>query len=96
MNVHLKYVTGQSYSVDFSNFKAKVSLNEENRVDISFNDQEYDLRRGYAAFSLPISKAQQLAHAILAASAGDIEPIEFVVDDSVKAQHVAASLVIRK
>jgi len=90
MNVQLNYVTGQSYSVDFSNFKAKVSFNEANRVDILFSDQEYDLRRGYAAFSLPISKAQQLAHAILAASAGDIEPIEFVVDDSVKAQQIAA------
>jgi hypothetical protein len=100
MNVHLTYHSGQSYSEHLSNFEVKVSENSSKRVKVSFREKEVVTYRtgqavsppskGYAAFSLPIDKARQLAHAILTASAGDVKPIEFAVEESVKAKVVAA------
>ncbi len=100
MNVHLTYQSGQSYSEHFSKFEVKVSENSSKRVKVSFREKEppatyrtgqvLATSKGYAAFSLPIDKARQLAHAILTASEGDVEPIEFSVEESVKTKVVAA------
>jgi hypothetical protein len=79
MNVHLNYDSGQSYSKYFDNFTVKVSRDVK-RAKVSFREKENS--RGYAAFSLPFDKAQQLAHAILTACAGDVGPIEFTVSES--------------
>ena len=80
MNVHLTYDSGQSYSQRFSNFNVKVSRSNSKRANVSFREKENS--RGYASLSLPFDKAQQLAHAILIACAGDVEPIEFTVNES--------------
>lgn len=88
MNVHLTYQSGQSYSQYLSNFEVKVSRSTARRVKVSFREKENG--QGYASFSLPFDKAQQLAHAILTASAGDVKPIEFTVEESVGAKVVAA------
>lgn len=82
MNVRLDYRdSGNTYSEHFSDFKAKVSISESGkRVNISFRE-----KRGgtpYASLSLPYEKAQQLAYALLTASAGDAEPIEFSVEEA--------------
>ncbi len=90
MNVHLTYHSGQSYSEHLSNFEVKVSEISAKRVKVSFREKEPPTSKGYAAFSLPIDKARQLAHAILTASEGDVEPIEFSVEESVKTKVVAA------
>jgi len=81
MNVRLDYRdSGNSYSEHFSNFKAKVSITESGkRVNISFREKEGGTP--YASFSLPAKKARQLAHAMLTASAGDAEPIQFAVEE---------------
>ena len=44
----------------------------------------------YPNFSLPIGHGLQLAHAILVACAGDVQPIEFDVDESAGVKSVAA------
>jgi|SRR6266852_4647271 len=102
MNVHLTYHSGQSYSEHLSNFDVKVSVNSGKRVKVSFREKQPPLTyhtgqssegqssEGYAAFSLPVDKARQLAHAILTASEGDVKPIEFAVEESVKTKVVAA------
>ncbi len=101
MNVHLTYHSGQSYSEHLSNFDVKVSVNSGKRVKVSFREKQPPLTyrtgqppphpdEGYAAFSLPLDKARQLAHAILTASEGDVKPIEFAVEESVKTKVVAA------
>ncbi|HXJ14120.1 MAG TPA: hypothetical protein VNH19_17730 [Candidatus Limnocylindrales bacterium] len=87
MNVHLTYQSGQSYSDYFEKFSVTVSGGGMKRVKISIREQKNG--RGYASFSLPVEKAQQLAHAILAASAGIEQPIEFTVEES-KTKTVAA------
>src|SRR6266852_1319623 len=102
MNVHLTYHSGQSYSEHLSNFDVKVSVNSGKRVKVSFREKQPPLTyhtgqqstgqqssEGYAAFSLPVDKARQLAHAILTASEGDVKPIEFAVEESVKTKVVA-------
>lgn len=83
MNVRLDYrSSGHSYSEQFSTFKAKVSSTESGkRVNISFREKEGG-GTPYASFSLPAKKARQLAHAMLAASGGDAEPIQFIVEES--------------
>ena len=78
MNVHLTYQSGQSYSEYFSNFEAKVSRGTK-RVKVSLKEKQNG--HGYASFSLPLDKAQQLAHAILVAAMGDVKPIEFTVEE---------------
>jgi hypothetical protein len=88
MNVHLIYQSGQSYSERLTNFDAKITRNNGKRVHISFREKQTG--KGYASFSLPFDKAQQLAHAILTASTGDVKPIEFTVDESVGTKSVAA------
>jgi hypothetical protein len=102
MNVHLTYHSGQSYSEHLSNFDVKVSVNSGKRVKVSFREKQPPLtyhtgqkssergEEGYAAFSLPVDKARQLAHAILTASEGDVKAIEFAVEESVKTKVVAA------
>jgi hypothetical protein len=101
MNVHLTYHSGQSYSEHLSNFEVKVSEISAKRVKISFREKEPPVTyrtgqvpplpsKGYAAFSLPIDKARQLAHAILTASERDVKPIEFSVEEPVKTKVVAA------
>lgn len=90
MNVRLDYSgSGNSYSEHFSKFKVKISNTESGkRVNISFREKqegsprEKENARPYASFSLPYKKARQLAHAMLTASAGDAEPIEFSIDEA--------------
>ncbi len=79
MNVHLDYHSGQSYSEFFTNFAIKISGGGTKRVKVSF--REKDNSRAYASFSLPKEKAAQLAHAILAASVGVDQPIEFSFEE---------------
>ncbi len=88
MNVHLIYQSGQSYSERLTNFDVKISRHNVKRVHVSFREKQTG--KGYASFSLPFEKAQQLAHAILMASAGDVKPIEFTVEESVGAKVAAA------
>ena len=88
MNVHLTYHSGQTYSEHFSDFGVTVSGGGTKRIKFSFRQKESG-GRGYAAFSLPVEKAQQLAHAILTASAGVMQPIEFTVEEP-KSKVVAA------
>jgi hypothetical protein len=89
MNVNLTYRSGVEYSESFSNYKVKVSLSGGGkRVHISFREKENG--KPYASFTLPYKKARQLAHAMLAESFGDAEPIEFSIDESVGARSAAA------
>lgn len=83
MNVRLNYRNGgNSYSEYFSTFKTKVSSTESGkRVNVSFREKDGD-GTPYASFSLPAKKARQMAHAMLAASGGDAEPIQFTVEES--------------
>ncbi len=81
MNVHLTYQSGQSYSEYFSNFDVKVARVNK-RVKISF--REKGAGHGYASLSLHSDRAEQLAHAILTASTGDVKPIEFAVEEPPK------------
>ena len=83
MNVRLNYRgSGQTYTERFSKFKAKVSLSESGRVNVSFREKaEKEFGAPYAAFSLPHKKARQLADAINAVSWGDAEPVEFSIDE---------------
>lgn len=99
MNLHLTYTSGQSYSEYFSNFRVTVSRKNVKRVHVSFREKENEndpqsltlKPKTYASFSLPIDKAQQLAYAILTATAaGDTSPIEFAVNEAVRSQTVAA------
>jgi hypothetical protein len=79
MNVRLDYESGQTYTQYFSNFHIKVSGGGEKRVKISF--RENGDSRAYASLSLPKEKAAQLSHAILAASVGVDQPIEFSFEE---------------
>jgi hypothetical protein len=82
MNVRLDYRSGQTYSEFFSNFKVKVNLSSSGkRVHVSFRNNETGQVVPYASFSLPHKRARQLAYALLTASVGDSEPIEFVVEE---------------
>jgi len=87
MNVHLTYNSGQSYSETLSDFTVKVSGGGMRRLKVSFRQKENG--HGQAQFSLPAEKAQQLAYAILAATAGVELPIEFNVQE-LKPKVVAA------
>jgi hypothetical protein len=87
MNVRLDYESGQTYTQYFSNFHIKVSGGGEKRLKISF--RENGDSRAYASLSLPKEKAAQLAHAILAASAGVDQPIEFSFEEP-KPRFIAA------
>lgn len=81
MNVHLTYESGQSYSEHLANFQVTVKRRNTKRVTCSFREKEDG--SAYAAFSLPIEKARQFAHAILAAAASeDVNPIQFRVEES--------------
>jgi hypothetical protein len=80
MNFHLDYDSGQSYSQRFDNFKITVSGGGSKRVKISFREKGNG--RSYASFSLPKEKAAQVAHAILAASVGIDQPIEFSFEEA--------------
>lgn len=85
MNVHLTYRSGQSYSEHLSNFQVTVKRRNSKRVTCSFREKEAS--SAYAAFSLPIEKARQLAHAILAsAAAEDVNPIQFEVEEASRSQ----------
>jgi hypothetical protein len=79
MNIHLDYASGQSYSQYFDNFGIKVSGGGEKRIKVAFREKNNS--RAYASFSLPKEKAEQFAHAILAASAGIEQPIEFAFEE---------------
>jgi hypothetical protein len=92
MNVHLDYSSGQSYSEYFTNFTIKVSGGGNKRIKVSFRDKA-DRSCAYTSFSLPKEKAAQLAHAILAASVGIDQPIEFSCEEpksKVEAQSAVA------
>ncbi len=90
MNVHLDYHSGQSCSEFFNNFTIKVSGGGSKRVRVSFRDKA-DRSRAYASFSLPREKAAQLAHAILASSAGIDQPIEFSMEEPKPKAETAAA-----
>jgi hypothetical protein len=79
MHVHLDYESGQSFSQSFHNFKIKVSGGGTKRVHISF--RETGDSKAYLSFSLPKEKHEQIAHAILTASAGVDQPIEFSFEE---------------
>jgi hypothetical protein len=82
MNFDLTYRSGQQYSETLPDFTVKVtrSTHGTERLRISFRHKD---SHGYAAFSLPRKKARQLAYALLTASAAeDVQPIEFVVEES--------------
>jgi len=83
MNVRLTYHSGQTYSEAFSEFKVLVWGGGKKRIRVSFTDKNFE--RSLTAFSLPVDKGQQLAHAILTAASGVQEPIIFDVDDQPKA-----------
>jgi hypothetical protein len=89
MNVHLDYNSGQSYSEHFGNFGIKVSGGNTKRIKISFREKGNG--RAYASFSLPKEKAAQLAHAILAASVGIDQPIEFSFEEPKPKAEIAAA-----
>jgi hypothetical protein len=90
MHMHLSYPSGQSFSTTFSNFTVKVTITKgaSKRVHVSFRDK--DNGKIYAAFSLPYKKARQLAHAMLTTSMGDVNPVEFFVEESAGTRTVAA------
>jgi hypothetical protein len=90
MNVNLTYRdSGNKYTEYFTNYKVKVSLSGGGkRVHISFREKENG--KPYASMTLPYKKARQLAHAILTTSMGDIDPIEFSIDESTGTKIVAA------
>jgi len=90
MNVHLDYHSGQSYSEYFNNFTIKVSGGGNKRIKVSFRDKA-ERSRAYASFSLPKEKAAQLAHALLAASVGVDQPIEFSVEEPKPKAETAAA-----
>jgi len=79
MNVNLIYESGQAYSQYFDNFGIKVSGGGEKRIKVAFREKGNS--RAYASLSLPKEKAEQLAHAILAASTGIEQPIEFAFEE---------------
>ena len=82
MNVRLTYDSGTEYSQYFPNFKARVTLTGGGkRVHVIFRMKDGE-GKGNASFTLPYKKARQLAHAMLAASLGDVDPIEFLIEDS--------------
>jgi|HubBroStandDraft_6_1064221.scaffolds.fasta_scaffold02488_10 hypothetical protein len=87
MNVQLTYQSGQQYSEHFAEFKVTVSGGGRKRIRISFKEKESG--HGFATFTLPVEKGQQLAHAILAAAAGIEDPIVFEVEEP-KPKAVAA------
>jgi hypothetical protein len=88
MNIHLTYESGQQYSERLGNFDVKVSRSG-NRIKVSFRQKDSS-GHGYASFSLPISKADQLGRAISTCTAADgVEPIQFSVEDA-PAKAVAA------
>jgi len=59
-----------------------VELNGK-RVRVTFReDAAHD--QSYLSYSLPLSRAQQIAHALLTTISGEVEPIEFTIDDSIK------------
>jgi hypothetical protein len=80
MHVNLDYDSGQSYSQHFANFQIKISGGGTKRVKVAF--REHGNSRAYASFSLPKEKAAQIAHAILAASVGIDQPIEFSFEEA--------------
>lgn len=89
MNVNLTYRSGVEYHEFFSNYKVKVSMSGGGkRVHISIREKENG--KPYASLTLPYKKARQLAHALMTASMGDVEPIEFSVDESTVTKTVAA------
>jgi len=87
MNVNLDYDSGQSYSQHFADFKITVSGGGAKRIKVAFREKANS--RAYASFSLPKEKAKQVAHAILAATAGIEQPIEFSFEEA-KPKAVAA------
>ena len=89
MNVNLTYRSGVEYREFFSNYKVKVSTSGGGkRVHISIREKENG--KPYASLTLPYKKARQLAHALLATSMGEIDPIEFSVDESTLTKTAAA------
>ena len=82
MNARLDYANdGRSYAQYFQNFKVKVTRSPNGkRISFSFKETKDN---SYASYSLPVDKAEQFGHAILAACAGELlQPIEFQVDES--------------
>jgi hypothetical protein len=88
MNVNLTYQGGISYSQYFDDFTIKVSGGGKKRVKVAF--KENGNSNAYSSFSLPREKAVQLAHAILTASAGVEQPIEFVFQERLSSSAAAA------
>lgn len=82
MRVHLTYEgSGLEYCEYLSNFDVKVSRNGS-RIYVSFRQKE-GKGHVYAAFSLPIAKANQLGHALCTSAAADgAEPIRFSVGEA--------------
>jgi len=80
MNFRLTYRSGMQYSDNLSNFDVKVSRTAT-RIKVSFKQKD-EKGWGYASFSLPIAKAEQLSHAILTAASSDgVEPVQFSVEE---------------
>jgi hypothetical protein len=82
MHVHLDYESGQSFSQSFHNFKIKISGGGTKRVHISFREKGNS--KAYASLSFPKEKTAQIAHAMLAASVGVDQPIEFSFEEPPK------------
>jgi hypothetical protein len=80
MHAHLDYESGQSFSQSFLNFKIKISGGGTKRVHISFREKGDS--KAYLSFTLPKEKTEQIAHAILAASVGVDQPIEFSFEET--------------
>lgn len=83
MNYRLKYPSGQHFVESLDHFETNVSR-RKSRIKVAFQQKD---SHTYGSFSLPVTEAQQLAHAILTAASGrvdSVQPIQFVVDDRMK------------
>jgi len=88
MNFRLDYHSGQSYGERFEDVTIQVSGGGKKRVRLSFREKGNNAR-GYASFALPPEKMKQIAYALLAASDGVDQPIEFSFEEP-KPKAVAA------
>jgi hypothetical protein len=80
MDVVLKYQGGREFTEYFRNFEAEVSRNAKG-VRISFREKT-EGRQGFLRFSVPFTKAKQLAHATLTICAEDgVEPVKFSIEE---------------
>ena len=79
--------SSQTYSEHFVNFRVAVSQ-KSGRIRVTFREKDGN---AFASLTLPPSKAKQLGYGLLMACAGDINPLEFDVDDSIKVSTATAA-----